>query len=279
MIAVFCDLGGYNILGKAREIADESGDRVIALGSSDDPEFQQKLIYLGADEVVQCQADGFDKWAPIISEFIRSHPDLHMVIFPSSISSNVMMGVIYWEMSERISTILEDADSISSSEIARKLDSSVISVKWLSNEKTTLVSLKRSSISEPFEDSSRFGKIRKFDADPGVKNKAVPLLPQEINSPSERLVILVSKGIDPSVSSLANRLAEKYGGVLKEQSGRVEVIYGPCIAIEVSSKIRELPDFRGDLISISSKKMPVNSIAKISAITSDLGRVVEILSN
>lgn len=64
-IAVFSELGGEGLLGKARELADETGDKVLALCSTRDSDQQQRLIHLGADEVVVCPVSSLGHWLPL----------------------------------------------------------------------------------------------------------------------------------------------------------------------------------------------------------------------
>ena len=75
--------------------------------------------------------------------------------------------------------------------------------------------------------------------------------------------MLVGKGTSERTLISAKRLAEKYPGEMKINSGKVEVIFGPCIAVEVSARLRELPEFKGELISISEKNLPIGSIAEV----------------
>jgi hypothetical protein len=274
-IAVFCELNGQSVLGKARELADETGDRVSAFCSLKDSEQQKKLIYLGADEVVVCPIVNWGEWVSIISQYLITHKDVKVILFPSSLLSNALMGAIYGEVISQISPFVESADVITSDGAGRKLEGSVVVEKNFLREKTALVSLQKAAVAEPFEDTSRFGKIRNFEEGLRVK---IPLLPSELRSSSDQLTVLVGSDISSRTSQLASRLAEKYGGVVKPLSGKVEVIYGPCVAIEVASRLRELPEFKGELLSISSRKMSINAVAELSVINSEIDRVLENLS-
>ena len=75
MIIVFCELGGEGLLGKAREIADSAGSKVLALISEEsvDP---QRLIHLGADEVLKSSVNEMSDWIEIISDLITSENKL-----------------------------------------------------------------------------------------------------------------------------------------------------------------------------------------------------------
>ncbi len=129
MIVVFCDFGGHILLGKAREIADETGERVAALTSSGDSENTQKLIYLGADEVLVSPAAVLGDWIPTISKYISSEPNVKVVIFPSGIISNALMGMVYGTIPENITTYLEDVIALSSDGAAKKFDNTILDPK------------------------------------------------------------------------------------------------------------------------------------------------------
>ena len=275
-IAVFCELGGQSLLGKARELADETGDRVSALCSLKDSDQQKKLIYLGADEVVVCPVVQWSDWVPVILQYVVTQEGVRMLLFLSSPSTNLLMGAIYGSMVSRISPFVESADLITSDGAGRKLEGSVVVQKGFLPEKTALLSLQKTAVAETFEDASRFGKIRNFE---GASGGNSPVLSSEIRSKSNQLTVLLGGGTSPRTSQLASRLAEEYGGVVRPLSGKVEIIYGPCVAIEVTSKLRELPEFKGELLSISSRRIPINAVAELSVINSEMDRVLEILSS
>lgn len=247
---------------------------MIALGLSNGPTNADSLIRFGADEVVQFDYPKVGGWPLLISNFINSESGLRMVIFPSDIMTNALMGMILASIPEKISSYLEDADSLNSDESAKRLDGFLLIQKGTPEGKTRLASLKLSSVPEPFEDSSRSGKVRAVAAD---GEKGVPPPPPIMHSWSTVPVILVGQGVTEETTKLASQLAQKYSGVLRFLSGKMEVVYGPCIAIEVSAKLRDLPEFKADLISISSKKLPINSIAEISAVTPELDKLLKIL--
>ena len=271
---VFCEWGGQFLLGKAREIADEVGDRVVAVCSAKDSALPQKLIYLGADEVVVCTVTSSSDWVSTLAKFLGSERGVKLMIFPSAQIPNALMGMLYGSMKEEIGPFMDDAEVLSSGDVAKKFENSVMIRKQFSSEKIALVSLKKNSVAEPFEDSSRFGKTQNFDSATSGKS----LLPSEIRSSSGRLVILVGKGTNETISRLAERASEKFSGEVKSLSGKIEIVYGPCIAVEVASKLRELPEFRGEVISISSKRLPINSVAELSVVTPDVNGLLESLS-
>jgi len=277
MITVFCDLGGHVLLGKAREIADEIGDRVSALTSSEDPDQNQKLVYLGADEVLVSSITELGDWVPTISMYITSESSLRAIIFPSESRSNTLMGMIYATIPDKISAYLEEVTALSGDEVGKKFDSSVMIQKRFSSEKTALVSLDKTSISEPFEDTSRFGKIKSLEA--VHDGNRYELSFSGLKSPSETLVVLIASGLSESKMQLADRLAEKYKGVVRIMSGIVQTIYGPCVTIDVRSKLRELPEFKKELISISSRKLPVDSISELYAVSPDVDQILKTMAS
>ena len=103
MIVVFCELGGSRLLGKAREIADTTGDKLVALTSEKSEERQQKLIHLGADEVIGCAIDNLSDWIPVISGILESVSDVKMIVFPSNSTANILMGLLYSGSKRRFS--------------------------------------------------------------------------------------------------------------------------------------------------------------------------------
>ena len=274
-IAVFSELGGEGLLGKARELADETGDRVVSLCSTRDSDQQQRLIHLGADEVTVCSVSSLGDWIAVISQYIVSLDSVQMLIFPSTPVSNVLMGMVYGEISSRISPFVEAAELLTSDGAGKKLENSIVLQNSFIQGKTALVSMKNTAMTEPFEDSSRFGKIRNFEASHEGKTFD---LPPEIRSSSNQLLVLVGGVAKDITSELATRLAKKYGGNAKKLSGKVEVVYGPCVAIEICSKLRELPEFKGELLSISSRKMPISAIAERSLVTPEVDRMLENLA-
>lgn len=275
MIVVFCEWGGQLLLGKAREIADELGERVVAFCSTVDSALPQKLIYLGADEVVVCPVTSVGDWVSVIVKHLGKLRGLKMIIFPSGLLPNALMGTIFGSMKEGTGPFMEDAEVLTSNGAAKKLQNLVMLHKQFSLEKIALISLKKTSVVEPFEDTSRSGKIRNLES--GDFDKSELVLPSEFQPSSDKLVILVGRGVDDTTLHLVNRISDKYDGAMEALSGKIEVVYGPCVAIEVASKLRDLPDFKGEVISISSKRLPINSVAELSAITPDVNTVLESL--
>jgi len=49
--------------------------------------------------------------------------------------------------------------------------------------------------------------------------------------------------------------------------------------VEISAGSRELPEFKGELISVAEKNLPIGSIAEVSVITPELDSVLEGLAS
>lgn len=274
MVAVFCEDGGHVLLGKAREVADEIGDRVIALTLRNGAKSPDELISLGADEVVEFQFPETEGWSSGLSEFIKSESSLNLIVFPLSANSSLLMGSISAGATDRISVYLEDAQILAVGEFGKRLGSSLLVQKRSSDGKVQLISLNVGSVAEPFEDSSRYGKTRSFRIE--SQNGRLPSLP-EIHPDSQSLTVLLDLAVAKETAELARKLAEKYHGAISRVSGRIEVIYGPCVAVEVFSKIRDLPEFKGELISLSSRNVPINSMAEVSYVTPEINRFLSAL--
>jgi hypothetical protein len=272
MIGVFCEEGGHLLLGKAREIADDLGDRVLAFATDGDSESLQKLIYLGADEVLSVSLTRSIQWAPVISHYLSTERSVRMMIFPSNPNSNALMGLICGSIPDKVSFVLDDAVSLTVEVATKRFESNLLIEKRIASEKTALVSLQNASVAIPFEDSSRFGKIKTLEV---PNDQGDTLFPLNGESNSRKLVVLLGKGTSDKTAQLATRVASKYGGDVKTISGKIDIIYGPCLAVEVTSKVKDLPEFKSDLIAISSGKFPINSIAEVSAISEDLDGILE----
>jgi electron transfer flavoprotein alpha subunit len=276
MIVVFCELGGSRLLGKAREIADATGDKLVALSFERSEEIQQNLIHLGADEVISFAAENVGDWVPVISEIVRSESNVKMVVFPSNLSANILMGLVYSNVKPEISSFLDGAQALDADSTSKRFeDSMLVLQRRLSSDKTALVSLEPTSFAEPFMDTSRYGKIKAVEK---INPERAISLPVTTDS-SSKLTVLAGRGIGEKTVVLAKLLAEKYHGEMKIISGKVEVIYGPCIAVEISAGSRELPEFKGELISVAEKNPPIGSIAEVSVVTPELDSVLEGLAS
>ncbi|MDA4111095.1 MAG: hypothetical protein OK439_01045 [Thaumarchaeota archaeon] len=271
-IIVFSEFGGENLLGKARELGDASGEKVAALTSKGSSDKDQKLIFLGADEVLICDVKSVGEWISVISDYVKSDGSSRMIIFPLSFSSSAIMGAIYARDKGRFSPFLDGADTVELDSAARKIGTFNFALeRKLISDKVALISLRTASVSKPFEDTSRYGEVRKLELIPS-KNSFQILLD---NSNSEEFTVLVGRGVTGTTAELAELVASKYRGRARQYSSRIEVVYGPCLAIEMGSKLRDLPEFNGELISISSRALPINSIADASAVIPELDAVLQ----
>lgn len=275
MIVVFCELGGHGLLAKAREIADTTGDRVsslIARGSFD----PQQLISFGADQVQVYDVTVPSDWINIVVGVLRENNPKH-VLFPSNIISNMIMSAVYLQCKDRVSSYLDEADGLEGTIVAKSLWALGLSLqKRCETEKCALVSLKLSSLPEPFEDSFRYGSV----SSPQMKSESSKM---QISSPSSsiphssssKLTILTGPRVSARTIDLSKRLADNYRGISKRISGSIEAVYGPCIAIEVDNRRDDLPVFNGELISISSKEFPVNLVADVEIVSQEIEAILE----
>src|SRR5579871_5227014 len=273
-IFVFTELGGADVLGKARELADASGDRVVAFTSKISPEDTQRLIYLGADEVLTCEIHSWNEWASLIRDQIEADANSKIILFPSNISCNVLMGEIYSRGAGKFAPMLDQADLLDVDSASKTFHGMAIQ-KNFSSGKVALCSLRISSLSPPFEDSSRFGKTRRVEWNGPRLEEA--LLARTALSSSDGLTVLLGHTLDDATRLLGEKFAKRNGGRSQKYSGKVDVVYGPCIAIEVDAKLRDLPEFQRELISISKTSLPINSISDSSIITEDLDAVLRYL--
>jgi hypothetical protein len=279
LIIVFCEFGGESLLGKAREIADSAGDRVLALISEDsiDP---QRLIYLGADEVLRSKVGEQGNWIQVISDLISNESKVRMTLFPSGVTSNVIMGAVYSRARGKIGCYLDEADLADSINVAKPFDTTGFALlKNLKENTVCLVSLKINSLPRPFEDTSRYGKTREIQLKKAAE--VFPTLhdaPEATLSSSDEITILVGASSDDGVNKLAQKLADKYHAKMRKYSGVIEVVYGPCVAIELNDKLRDLPEFKGDLLSLNSKSAPINAISDVAVINPEIPKILESLT-
>ena len=276
MIIVFCELGGEGLLGKAREIADSAGSKVLALISEEsvDP---QRLIHLGADEVLKSSVNEMSDWIEIISDLITNENKLKMALFPSNVISNIIMGAVYSHVRSRIGCYLDQAGLIEGTVVAKSFDTTVFTLQKNPRENTvSLVSLKTNSIPQPFEDTSRYGKTREIPLKKATD--VFPILhdPPEVPlSSSDEVTILVGASSDDHITELAQRIADKFHSKMQKYTRAVEVVYGPCVAIELNDKLRDLPEFKGDLFSLNTRKSPINAISDVAVINSEIATILE----
>lgn len=271
MIHVFCEYGGEVLLGKARGLADSVGDRVGAIVSSGGSTDPQKLIYLGADEVLRCDAGEPDHWIALLSSMISNEPSLKSLIFPSNLVCNVIMGAVYSKSSERVSIYCDDADLLEESFATKSLIGTDYALQKSSGDKVSLVSIKASSVAPPFEDSSRYGKVRQYE---WKKEKAPSIFNIQSGTDSRRLTVLVGLDSSDSIKELSGKLGRKYDARVVKFSGGMEVVYGPCLAIEIYARARDLPKIDGYLIALNSKKAPIASVADAVVVSENIEKII-----
>ena len=102
MIVVLAELGGERLLGKARELADYQGVRVLAVCSEEHKSQAQRYISLGADEVETFPANNVGEWIEIFVNLVKSSNNLKMIILPSNIVGNLILGAVSARIPERI---------------------------------------------------------------------------------------------------------------------------------------------------------------------------------
>ncbi len=275
LIVVFCELGGKNLLSKAREIADLSGDRVSAFISQDNIN-PQELIYYGADQVEVCNVQERTDWINIISSYLEEN-NVKCALFPSNILSNIIMGAVYSRDRSRIASYSDEANLLEGTYSSKSLKALGVALRRdFDSEKCCLVSLRVSSLPEPFEDTSRYGNIHPRKMTPKTSNYQISLQNQaDAPSLSGELTVLIGSGIGDRTNELCAKLAEQYGGKCIKFSGSVETIYGPCVAVEIGNRLSDLPVFNDELISISSKKLPICSVADTATICEDIDKILK----
>jgi hypothetical protein len=288
MIIVLAEFGGEKLLGKAREVADTLGLRVVAVCSSEyaTNEISQKMISLGADEVMKyADLTNVFEWSEALSSLLKDLQQIKFLFATSGLISDSILGRVYALSRDRIASFGTGIDSFSENEAKKNLSSLGISLcfKSTSDDKLRIFSFKSSSIPEPFEDTSRYGKTTesKVKSRAPTKNspKTVGLESKDYFDSSSNLTLLVGKTFARRKDNLkaAERVASKYKGNILIHDSKVEEIYGPCLAIDVeATQQKELPRFHGELIAInSSEDQSISRLAHTSAITEDISKVLE----
>ena len=288
MIVVLAEFGGEKLLGKAREVADTLGLRVLAVCSSEHAtnELCQKIISLGADEVMKySNLTNVFEWSEALSSLLKDLQQIKFLFATSGLISDAILGRVYALSKDRIASFGTGIDSFSENEAKNNLRSWGVSLlfKTTSDNKQCIFSFNPSSIPEPFEDTSRYGKTTEAKVNPRAPTKNSPktvgLESKDYFDSSSDLTLLVGKTFPRREDNLkaAQRFASKYKANILIHSSKVEEIYGPCIAIEVEARQqKELPRFHGELIAInSSEDQAISRLANTSAITEDVSKVLE----
>ena len=239
-------------------------------GSDSDP---QRLIQLGADEVIRADVGTPSDWISIISDLIETEKRVRLLIFPSNIISNVISGAVYYREMKHVGAFLDQTDFVEGTICSKRFDAnSLVIQKGFAEEKVNILTINTLTAAAPFEDTSRFGKTREYQRRNGATiNFLMERVPQDpVNSSQEKTVIA---GED-SVYKSTRKLAEKFHSRFLKYSGSIEVVYGPCIAVEVYGKLRLLPEFKGDLISLNRKATPINAISDVEVVNSELDDIL-----
>jgi electron transfer flavoprotein alpha subunit len=285
---VFAEFGGEKLLGKAREVADSLGLRVLAVCSSEHgtDEFAQRLISLGADEVMKYRspANVFE-WSEALSSLLKSQVQTKFLFAARGLITDAILGRFYALSKDQIASFGTGIDSLSENEAAKNLRSWGASLRFTVNDhdKAHIFSFKSGSVPEPFEDTSRYGKISEAKAKSSASGKSSPktvgLQREDYCDSSGILTLLLGETYARKETGLraAQRVASKYKGNIVIKSSKVEDIFGPCLAIDVEARHEsELPRFHEDLIAInSSEDQAISRMADISAITEDIPKVLE----
>jgi hypothetical protein len=287
LIVVFAELGGEKLLGRARELADSLGLRVLAVCSdSHDAVFSQHLILLGADEVIKYRGTKsvFD-WANVLSSLLREKGQVSFLFGMSGLYTDAIFGRTYALDKERIGTFLTGIDSINEDTGAKYLRtwSAALQNRPGSEGKVSVFSFKSSAIPEPFEDSSRYGKTSETEIKAEQQKSSPSVLnieSSEFLDSSGRLTILSdnSSSSDEERNKAIHNVAQKYKADVVTYSSQVQEVYGPCIAIDVVLRHeRELPRFHSELIAVNNAEdhSVISNVADLRVLTNDTGKILQ----
>lgn len=285
MIVVFAEFGGERQLGKAREIADSLGVKVIAVCSAESgtETFTQRLISLGADGVIKFNhPKNVFEWSEVLSSILNGQTRVRLLLATSGLFTDAILGRVYALSKDRVESFASGIDSLSENEATKGLRSWGASLRFKLTGEVCIFSLKAASNPMPFEDSMRYGKTTQKDVlpKPGkFSPSTADVNPEEYIGSSGILTLLVGKNLARKGAELkqVQRIASKYKGKVVEQNSKVEEIYGPCLAIDFEGwQESELPTFHGELIAIaSSRNQIITRVADTSSITSELPKVLE----
>jgi hypothetical protein len=280
-IFVLGNYGGKNLLGKVRELGDAWGDKVVAFTFKDSREEMEEMIHLGADEVLHSEIDDIRDIVLTVFEQVRSDSSSKIVLFPSTTFSNAIMGMLYSRGKELFSLFEDQVELVDESFAGKRFGVSELAFqKKVVPGKVALCSLKQSVLSLPFGDVTRYGKIRSLKPKSEAGSQLTSYNEIIVKSSSDILTVLIAGNAQSKTKELAALVAKKYGGYSKSYTSKIEVVYGPAIAIEIGQRLRDLPEFKSDLISISRTPLPISTISDASIITSEIDAVLEkLISN
>ncbi|MHB1907259.1 MAG: hypothetical protein ACYCQJ_00145 [Nitrososphaerales archaeon] len=268
MIVVLSEFGGDRLLGKAREVADSNGYSVVALCSSRrNEEATRRLIYLGADEIVKIQdAQSIADWASALGSCVDEKTRL--VIVAAGTFCDAILARAYALSKSKVRTFATGVDSIEESKMTKSLRSWGAVVEFPRSDKITFASLRLTSFPEPFEDSSRYGKVRESSI-PLAEGE--PLSGSYLDSSSVLTFLVGDTSID---QDLLSKIASRYNARIVMLDPKIEDIYGHCVAIGVREN--SLPRFHGELISLDSVQgSAISKIADQTILTEDLKQALK----
>ncbi len=284
---MLAEFGGERVTGKARELADLLGYRVLVICSSEsNQDFPERLIALGADEVIRLDgAKSVAEWSEALALLLKERVEIKYLLATSGIVADAILGAVYAISNDKISCFATGIDSLNEMESVKNFRSLGISLHFKMGTKANVFSLKATSIPIPFEDTSRYGKISnlkpKLLAEPQgrVSPTTSGLSREQYLDTSQILTVLAGKELaaDELEFKEARRIASKYQGKFVEQQSHVEEIFGPCLALRVSAwREKDLPSFHGELIAlISSDDQVICKMADSAGIiTKDFPKVL-----
>lgn len=298
LIGVLCQFDGTRALGKARELAESLGQRVVALTSESgkSPEFTTKLIRLGADEVISCvDASSVFDWSEIISELIKDeNRGIDLILGVSGILTDAIFGRAYALSKASVGAFATGVDSLAADGLEASKYMRTWSVRMRIGGKTgrkrgkvAIFSLKAVSLPEPFEDETRYGKVGEFRLDrPRAKQTGSPstsgISREDYLDSSSFFSILVGSdrhaiGEAPRAQdNLVDELAKKYGARIVHENQ--QEIYGNCLEIGPASG-KMTPRIHGDALALVSSEHDVPaSFASTTFVAEDVPALLRRLS-
>lgn len=250
---------------------------------SQSPNRPRELISLGADEVISFNAKTVNEWSRVLAYLLRNEKETKFAFLPSNPPGNAILGSTYALASERIGSVADGVERLNEQGASKILHPSRIDIQIaVAIDKVSLWSIELNSVPEPVADPSRSGKKRSLELPKDSQSVVSPSIEGsgELRDFSSTLTLLIGRKyfehLDTAKRKKLEDLEKKYSAKLLAMSGNVQVVYGPCLAIEVDSQERELPEFQSDLLSLnSSKESQVSRVAKLSAVTQDLEKVID----
>ena len=225
------------------------------------------MIYLGADEVVKIKdAESVTDWAHALSSCLDERTRF-VIVGAGTLCDAILTGA-YALSKNKGGTFATGVDSIEETKITKSLRSWGAVVEFPRSDEITFASLHLTSFPEPFEDRSRYGKVRETN---------IPLTGGEslsgnyLDSSSVFTFLIGDASID---QDLLSKIASRYNVRIVRLDPKVEDIYGHCVAIGVRENL--LPRFHGELISLDSVQgSAISRIADQTILTEDLKQVLK----